>query len=146
TYGTLSERLSLLGGELVIDALKMIEKNEYQPIVQDEAKASYAPKIKKEETIINWCEPSVKIFNLVRALNPTPGARTYFRNTELIVLEVEIGDKKIDPGVIQIEDKKFYVGTGDGSVILKTLKPENRKTMSGLDFINGYRVKTGDRI
>ncbi len=146
TFGSLSKRLSLLGAEMVLEALRMIEENNYQLIEQNEAEMSYAPKIKREETIINWTNRSTDIYNLVRALNPTPGARTHFRNTELIILEVEIGDKKIEPGVFYIENKRLYVGTGDGSIILKTLKPENRRAMAAIDFINGYRIKEGEKV
>uniref|UniRef100_A0A7V3RHY4 Methionyl-tRNA formyltransferase n=1 Tax=candidate division WOR-3 bacterium TaxID=2052148 RepID=A0A7V3RHY4_UNCW3 len=146
TYGSLSQRLSHLGAEMIIETLKKIESGQYPLIEQNEREMSYAPKIKKEETIINWNEKSEKIYNLIRALNPTPGARTSFRGKELIILEVEIGNKKIEPGISVIEDKKFYVGTGDGSVILMSLKPENRRVMTALDFINGYRVKNGERF
>ncbi|MEO0123612.1 MAG: methionyl-tRNA formyltransferase [candidate division WOR-3 bacterium] len=146
TYGSLSQRLSLLGAEMVIEALRLIENNEYKVIEQNESEMTYAPKIKKEETIINWRDKSEKIYNLIRALNPAPCARTHFRNSELIILESEIGDKDIEPGVFHIENKKFYVGTGDGSIILKTLKPENRRVMAAIDFINGYRIKSGERF
>ncbi|MEO0136659.1 MAG: methionyl-tRNA formyltransferase [candidate division WOR-3 bacterium] len=144
TYGSLSQRLAQLGGELAIQALRMIEKNEYQPIAQNENEASYAPKIKKEETFINWYEPSKKIFNLVRALNPCPGARTHFRQMELTILEVEPCDEKIDPGVLYIRNKELLVGSGDGALIIRLLKPANRRVMSGSDFINGYRIKNGE--
>ncbi|MEO0106096.1 MAG: methionyl-tRNA formyltransferase [candidate division WOR-3 bacterium] len=146
TYGSLSQRLSLVGADMVTEALRVIEKNDFNLIEQNDAEMSYAPKIKKEETIINWSDTSEKIYNLVRALNPSPGARTNFRNGELIILEVKLGDKKIEPGILQVENKKLYIGTGDGSVIVQTLKPENRRAMSAVDFINGYRIKSGERI
>uniref|UniRef100_A0A7V0Z3F9 Methionyl-tRNA formyltransferase n=1 Tax=candidate division WOR-3 bacterium TaxID=2052148 RepID=A0A7V0Z3F9_UNCW3 len=146
TYGSLSHRLSLLGAEMVIEALRLIENNGYEVIEQNESEMTYAPKIKKEETVINWNDNSERIYNLIRALNPAPGARTQFRNNELIILEAEIGDRKIEPGVIHIENKKLYIGTKDGSMILKTLKPENRRVMTALDFINGYRFKNGEKL
>ncbi len=146
TYGSLSQRLSSLGAEMVIEALRAIEKNGYQVIEQNESEMTYAPKIKKEETIINWTDKSENIYNLIRSLNPVPCARTRFRNSELFILETEIGDKKLEPGVFHIENKKVYIGTGNGSIILKIVKPENRKPMTALDFINGYRIKNGERI
>ncbi len=146
TYGSLSNRLSLLGAEIINEAIKKIETADYTLIEQDESEKTYAGKIKKEEMFINWSDSSEKIHNLVRALNPSPGARTIFRNKELIILETEIGDKKIEPGVCSIVDKNLYVGTGDGSIIIKFLKPENRRAITARDFINGFRIKTGERI
>ncbi len=146
TYGTLSQKLSSLAAEIINDVLKMIETNSYQVIEQKESEMTYAKKIKKEEMYLVWSETSEKLYNLIRALNPAPGARTLFRNKELIILESEIGDKKIPPGTIYVEGKNLYVGTGNGSLIIKRLKPENRRAISALDFINGFRIKEGERI
>lgn len=146
TYGSLSRRLALLGAEMINEVIKRIETTDYRLIEQDESEKTYAGKIKKEEMFINWSDNTKKIHNLVRALNPSPGARTFFRNKELIILETEVGKKKIEAGLFHIEDKKLYVGTGDGSIIIKLLKPENRRAITAQDFINGFRIKTGDRI
>ncbi len=146
TYGSLSNKLALLGAEIIVKGLQMIENNDYVPIAQNDSEMTYAHKIKKEEMFINWQDNSKKIYNLIRALSPNPGARTNFRNHELIVLEAEIGEKKIEPGALYIEKRRLYVGTGDGSIVIKTLKPENRREMTALDFINGFRIKEGERI
>jgi len=146
TYGSLSHRLALLGAEIIIDAIKNIETNNYTLITQNETDITYAGKIKKEEMFINWSDKSEKIHNLIRALSPNPGARTIFRNSELIILEAELSDKKIEPGTFFIENKKLYVGTGSGSIIIKMLKPENRRSITAQDFINGFRIKTAERI
>lgn len=146
TYGSLSRRLALLGAEMINEVIKRIETADYRLIEQDESEKTYAGKIKKEEMFINWSDNTKKIHNLIRALNPSPGARTIFRNKELIILETEVGEKKIEPGLFHIEDKKLYVGTGDGSIIIKLLKPENRRAITAQDFINGFRIKTGERI
>ncbi|MEO0184806.1 MAG: methionyl-tRNA formyltransferase [candidate division WOR-3 bacterium] len=146
TYGSLSRRLALLGAEIIIDALRMIESNDYKPIEQNESEMTYAKKIQKEETFINWQDSTEKIHNLIRALNPNPGARANFRNTELIIYEADLGDRKFEPGVFHIENRKLYVGTQDGSIIIKNLKPENRRAMTAVDFINGFRIKSGERM
>ncbi len=145
-YGTLLSRLSALGEEIIAEVLKSIESSNYSRIKQKEEQRIYAPKIKKSETIINWQDGTEKIFNLIRALSPMPGARTTFRNQELKIITAIPGDKKVDPGTIHIEKKNVYIGTSDGSIILKEIKPENRSVISGLDFINGFRVKDGEVI
>lgn len=146
TYGSLLLKLSFLGTEIIFDVIKSIEAGDYKIMKQNEQQKTYAPKIKKEETIINWQESTEKIFNLIRALSPKPGVRTTFRNKELKIISAAQGDKKVDPGVIHIEKRKVYIGTSDGSIILKEVRPENRSVITGLDFINGFRVKEGEVI
>lgn len=146
TYGSLLLKLSSLGTEIIFDVIKSIEAGDYKIMKQNEQQKTYAPKIKKEETIINWQESTEKIFNLIRALSPKPGVRTTFRNKELKIISAARGDKKVDPGVIHIEKRKLYIGTSDGSIILKEVRPENRSVITGLDFINGFRVKEGEVI
>lgn len=146
TYGSLLLKLSFLGTEIIFDVIKSIEAGDYKIMKQNEQQKTYAPKIKKEETIINWQESTEKIFNLIRALSPKPGVRTTFRNKELKIISAARGDKKVDPGVIHIEKRKLYIGTSDGSIILKEVRPENRSVITGLDFINGFRVKEGEVI
>ena len=146
TYGSLLLKLSSLGTEIIFDVIKSIEAGDYKIMKQNEQQKTYAPKIKKEETIINWQESTEKIFNLIRALSPKPGVRTTFRNKELKIISAARGDKKVDPGVIHIEKRKLYIGTSDGSIILKEIRPENRSVITGLDFINGFRVKEGEVI
>ncbi|TET60137.1 MAG: methionyl-tRNA formyltransferase [Candidatus Stahlbacteria bacterium] len=146
TYNSLLLKLSFLGTEIISDVIKSIEAGDYKIMKQNEQQKTYAPKIKKEETIVNWQESTEKIFNLIRALSPKPGVRTTFRNKELKIISAARGDKKVDPGVIHIEKRKLYIGTSDGSIILKEVRPENRSVITGLDFINGFRVKEGEVI
>jgi len=145
-HGSLADRLSMLGAEIVVDVLKSIDAGTYKKISQDERDKTYAPKITKEEMYINWQLGIEKVFNLIRALFPKPGARTLFRNKELIIFHALPGDKKLAPGLIAIANKNVYVGTGDGSVILKELKLEGGSMITGLDFINGYRIKEGEKL
>lgn len=146
TYNSLLLKLSFLGTEIISDVIKSIEAGDYKIMKQNEQQKTYAPKIKKEETIVNWQESTEKIFNLIRALSPKPGVRTTFRNKELKIISAARGDKKVDPGVIHIAKRKLYIGTSDGSIILKEVRPENRSVITGLDFINGFRVKEGEVI
>lgn len=146
TYGSLLLKLSTLGTEIIGDVIRSIELDNYKIIKQNERQKTYAPKIKKEETIINWQESTEKIFNLIRALSSNLGVRTSFRNKELKIIAATPGDRKVRPGVIHIEKKNLYIGTSDGSIILKKIRPENRSIISGLDFINGFRIKEGEVI
>lgn len=146
TYGSLSARLSSFAAECITDILQSIESDQCTRIKQRDEKKSYAPKIKKEEMVISWHVGVDKIFNHIRALSPHPGARTLFRGKELKIFNVARGHLRLESGILHVEDKKLYVGTGDASLIIHELQPENRAKISGRDFINGFRIKEGERL
>ena len=143
TYGSLAQKLAHLGAEMIVDALQKIESGEYEAVVQ-KGEASYAPKLKKEELWIDWHDSALPIYNKIRALSPRPGARTHFRKKELMITLAQLDATELTPGAIHIEGKKICVGTSDGSLVLLEVKPEGRKLMSALDFMNGYRIKEGE--
>ena len=146
TYGSLMPRLAMLSADAIVYVIKSIESGSYHTRKQGEKKKTYAGKIKKEETIINWDDKTEKIFNLIRALCPKPGARTTFRNKELKIIRALKGDMKLASGMLRIENKQCYVGTGDGSMVLSEVQPEGRTKITGLDFINGFHIKKGERM
>jgi methionyl-tRNA formyltransferase len=143
TYGSLSERLARLGAEMIVDVLRSVETGSCHTVMQ-KGKASYAPKLKKEELWINWQDSMMNVYNQIRALSPRPGAKTSFRKKGLVITLAQLGDMELAPGTIHVENRKLYIGTGDGSLVLIQAKPEGRKLMSALDFINGYRIKEGE--
>ena len=144
TYGSLADRLANLGAEMIIDILEKISSGNSKRNKQHEGEASYAPKIKKQELYINWEQDAERVYNLIRALLPRPGARTYFRRRELLIMWARLGDKRLSPGSLSVQEKQLYVGAGNGSLELLEVKPEGRKAMSARDFINGYRIQEGE--
>lgn len=145
-YGSLQTRLSERSADLIIKVIESIGAGTYRTIRQNEGEMSYARKIKKSEMTINWFEGTEKIVNLIRALSPWPGAKTLFRDKEVKIIDVVDGHERLEPRTIHVDKKNLYVGTGDGSVVLERVKPQNRSLMSGLDFKNGFRVKKGEVI
>ncbi len=144
TYGLLADKLAALGARMIMPVLRAVESGNSPATAQQNEEATYAPKVKKEELIIDWQQEAVKIHNQIRALSPRPGARTYFRNKELIITRAELGKDQLRPGLLAVEDKKLYVGAGNGSLVLREVKPEGKKVISALDFINGYRILKGE--
>lgn len=148
-YGSLKEKLKESSKDFIIKAIEKYLNNE--PVIyQDDGLATYAPKIKKEERKINWEKDKEKIFNQIRALSPIPGAYTLFRNEQLIILKSEISQNELKEtselpyGGILIFNKCLYVKCANSFLRIKELKPSGKKIISDLDFINGYRLKTGD--
>ena len=162
TTDTLCDRLANISGDLLLEALSMATPPSPPPGLaepgggppphypQDDSKATYAPKLTKEEGTIDWSKSVVQIRNLVRGTYPWPGTYTHFEKTLLKIIACEIADIQIEdapPGAIYITpEKEPAVKTGDGTLILKVVQPANKRKMEGIDFINGYRVKTGDQF
>lgn len=145
---TLTLKLAHLGGELLLETLPLIREGKIKPTPQNDSLATYAEKIKPEEEKINWNIPVKKIWCQIRALSPEPGAYTYFRGSILKILKAEYLEDKFDApvgSVVLINKKKGFAVNGiDGILWILEVKPENKKKISAIDFINGYRLKIGE--
>ncbi len=145
TYGSLSASLARLGADMIVDVLQEIESGKCRHAEQ-KGKVTYAPKLKKDELIINWRQDAMTIYNHIRALSPQPGARTGFRGKELIITLAQLSDKDLPPGTLLVDNRKLFVGAQHGSLVLLEVKPEGRKLISAFDFINGYRIQKGEIV
>ena len=146
TYGELRYRLALLGGSLVLEAIGLLEKEDFVPAMQ-KGKAIYAKKIRKKETFIKWEKSAVEIKNLVRALNPKPVARSYFRNKSIQIFIVDTVNHQGKPAeVLAIKREGPVVGTGKGAIVIKEVKIEGKKKITGREFCNGYRINSGEKF
>ncbi|MBE0433991.1 methionyl-tRNA formyltransferase [candidate division WOR-3 bacterium] len=145
TYGSLARKLADLGARMIPETLRAVASDTCQPVRQS-GDVSYAPKLKKEEMKIDWREGARMTCNRIRALSPHPGARAVFRDKELIITRAQVVDQELPPGVLHVENRKLYVGAGEGSLVLLEVKPEGRRNIPVLDFINGYRVRKGETL
>jgi methionyl-tRNA formyltransferase len=145
TAGELYEIVKPAGAQLLVESIRMIESGNAVPEVQDEAQASYCGKIDKETSRIDWTKSSGEINNLVRGLNPKPGAMTGFRDMLFKIWKTaplaEAAPCAPAPGVMFVHQKKrLLVGTGSGFIEVLSLQPERKKVMDAASFINGYRL------
>ncbi len=146
TYGELSKRLAKEGVKLLMESIDILTKTS-PTLLPQKGKSSYAKKIKKEETYIDWNKSSQSIHNLVRGLNPRPLARTFFNGKLIKVFRTSLCDSEGAPGeIIGIEREGPVVGTGFGSVIIKELMVEGKSKITGKEFCNGYRIKIGQKF
>lgn len=151
-YTTLSDRLSNEGGELLLDALTLLEKGKITPIEQDHSKATYCYKLKKEDMIIDWSEKAKKTLGLIRGLSIQPGAMTYFRDGMIKILEAELIDRETNeqPGtIVHIEKNKeggIVVACGDKLLRIKKLQPAGKKIMGAFEYNLGARIKEGEKF
>ncbi len=160
TGGSLFDKLSDLGGELITEALPLIEKGELTPIPQDEELATKCGKLSKDMGRINFLKDASSIRNLVRGLNPWPSAYTYLDKKMLKVwkakalteeeFELIAGaegaepDKSLPAGAVVLTTRKeIIVRTGKGYLSILELQLEGKKRMSTSDFLLGYKVPNG---
>ena len=148
---TLHDRLKDLGAEALLKAVKLIEKKEAPRVVQNHSEATFVKPFKKEDCKIDWNKSEREIFNFVRGMNPFPSAYTVLNDKIFKIYGVKENFKSYDEGAVgEVVDIKKGAGvivkTGNGSVILTEVKPENKKLLSGADIINGNVLKKGDKL
>ncbi len=147
TGGSLFDKLSDLGGKLIVKALPMIENGEITPVPQDEEKATKCGKITKDMGRIRWDMSAKQISDLVRGLNPWPSSFTTFNGKTLKVWRAKALNEAVsgNPGTVkEVKKESFFVNTGDGVLEVFEVQLEGKKRMSVKDFLLGYDIKTGD--
>jgi methionyl-tRNA formyltransferase len=146
--GELHDRLAAIGCDAIDATLKLFEKEPLPPgEPQDDALASKAPKLKKEDGYVRFDEPAEKIARVCRAMWPWPGARCRYKTPDGEGLEVMLDQVtpvpspvSVPPGTITAE---LTVATGDGSLEIHAVKPAGGRVMGWQDFVNGRRVRPG---
>ena len=137
---SLSNKLSLLGANLLIDTLPKIFEGENFDIPQDNEEATYVGMLKREDEHIDFNNSVENIKNQVRAFSPEPYAFINIDNVEYKISEVEI--KKCDVSesgvIVEVNKDSFGITAKDGIVYIKRIKPSGKKEMSVKDFFNGF--------
>ena len=151
TYGELSQRLSIIGSELLLETIDLIEKGEVKPLPQNNEEATKAPKITPELCRIDWSKSALEIQNLIRGLSPAPGAYTFYKGKILKLFKAQAVDETTySQGfgeVISAEKNKgIEIKTSKGSLRIQELQPESKKKMKGDEFLRGYAIKKGDKL
>jgi methionyl-tRNA formyltransferase len=148
TAATLSERLSRLGAELLLDTLPGYLSGKLTPQAQDESCATYAPQLKKEDGELDFTQPAEALERRVRAFNPWPGAYTQWQGQPLKILrahvaESDTGQTTVTAGQRCIVQKRPAVGTSNGLLVLDEVQPAGKKPMPGKAFLAGNRDWAG---
>jgi methionyl-tRNA formyltransferase len=150
TAPELARRLAEIGAPLVVDSLRKLDRGEIFPVPQDHTQATFARMLKKEHGRIHWGDPALKIFNMIRGLDPWPGAYTEFRGQLCHVWGKPAGGGAAEaspPGTIQASREAVFVVCGEGTRLqLSEVQLEGRKRIAALDFARGARLKLGERF
>jgi methionyl-tRNA formyltransferase len=148
TAETLSLHLARLGGDTLVECLRLIEQGRAVRLPQDGSRATMAPILKKEDGRIDWSRPAMEVLARLRAFTPWPGAWTTLGEKTLKILEAAAQEHSARPGAStaapgsasRIAGQGLAVACGGSSILLVTrLQPEGKPPLDALSFLNGLR-------
>jgi methionyl-tRNA formyltransferase len=155
TAGALEARLALLGAPLIAEAIAALESGAARILPQEKARVTRAPKLRKEDGLIDWSKSARSVHDKVRAMQPWPVAYTYWHHSEpqphpaapvrLIVHGTRPVEGQGPPGnVLEAHGDRLVVAAGEGAVQILTIQREGKKAGPVAEFLRGNHVATGD--
>ena len=143
--GTLHDKLSLLGAELLMETLPNIISGHINRIVQNEDEVTFAYNISREDEHVDFNKSKIEVFNHIRGLNPWPVAYAILDGEEIKIYEAMIGEniykEKSNGEIVTLYKDGIGVKVSDGEIILKTIKPSGNKKMNVKDYLNGFKER-----
>jgi methionyl-tRNA formyltransferase len=148
TGGELTLRLSELGALALIEALALLEVGAAKEAVQDEAVATYARKIDREATRIDWSRSALAVARQIRAYDPRPGALGQHRGADLKLFGARV--VPVDGGapgeILRIDANGVTIRCGDHGVIVQALQPAGKRRLGAMELANGRGIALGERL
>lgn len=147
TGGSLHDKLSVVGGPLMLKTIEALEKGTLVRIPQNDEASTHAPMLNKQMGNIKWSSPAVEIERLIRGLNPWPSAFTYLDGKMLKIWEAQVVELKDDHhmsgSVFDINKDGMVVKCQKNGLLIKSLQLQGKKRMAASDFLRGYNVEEG---
>jgi methionyl-tRNA formyltransferase len=134
----LHDRLAQIAPETLLESLRLLAAGNAPRIPQENARATYAPKLKREHGQIDWFEAAEAIERKIRAYNPWPGAFMKIDRQNLKIFSASVVDLDGQPGEILRSDKELIVATGKGALSLAEVQLEGKRQMSAAEFLRGH--------
>jgi len=148
-YGSLAEKMSHTGAELLVNTVDRFESENIEPYNQLDSNATMAPKITPALTNISWEKSAKEIHNLIRGLAPFPGARTVLDSKTLKIFKtkyIEENSTNNSGEISNIGKDSFNVQTGKGQLIVLEVQVEGKRRMSAGDFLRGVQLDIGKNL
>ena len=152
TASELEARMAEQGAELVVEVVDQLAAGTATTITQDKNQATKAPRLAKEDGLIDWSRSSLEIKNRVRALQPWPRAFTHWLRGDseplrLILHRVSLAEgAPNEPGTVLSVADELIVATGEGVVRIDQIQPAGKRALAAAEFLRGYSVQPGDRL
>lgn len=148
TTASLHDKLAMLGGHLIVQALQQASAARLQPTPQPAAGVTYAHKIEKAESSIDWQLPATVIGQRIRAFDPFPGASTVAQGETIKLWAATLADGAVPAGVragqiVQADAQGVVVACGEGALRLTVLQRAGGKRLSAADFLRGFALQPG---
>ena len=142
TGASLHERLAQVAPEALFESLRLLTAKSAPRIPQDNAQATYAPKLKRDDGRIDWSEPAEVIERKIRAFNPWPCAFMKLGDRNLKVFSASLVNRSGKPGEILRSEKELVIGVGNDALALGEVQLEGKKRMSAAEFLRGYPLSS----
>ncbi len=144
TAGELSERLAVLGAEVIVDTLARLDT--LTPVPQRHEAATLAPRLKKTDGSLDWRRPARDLVNLVRGCNPWPGATTPTVGGTLTLWRARTVAGAGAPGTLVAHERTLAIAAGEDAVLPLEVQPESRRAVGWDEFLRGARLAAGHRL
>lgn len=145
TAESMFDKLSALGGEMIVEALELLEKGELTAVKQDEAIATHAPMLDKQISVIDWHKSALEVHNLVRGLYSWPIAQTSLHGKKLKIYRTSLGKGSGEAGSV-ISTDPLTIACGEGAVEIKELQLEGKKRMDAKTFLIGHPLNIKEKL
>lgn len=148
TGGELTRRLAGLGAEALVETLARLPRHALGGQPQDDALATYAPKITRETARIDWTAGATQVARTIRAFDPIPGAWSRLGETEMKLFGARpaAGSAPADPGTLTVDGERLVVTAGDGAVEIAEVQPAGRKRLAVAAWLHGRGQPAGERF
>lgn len=141
TVGTLHDKLSVMGKELLLNVLNKYKDGNFPHVRQDDSEATYAPIIKREDELVDFNKTSLEIYNKIRGLNPFPVAYAILDGKVMKLYSSSIKDNvytsKRNGEIVRVYSDGIGVSTKDSEIVITEIKPEGKRKMSVKEYLNG---------
>ena len=144
TSGEVENYLSNIGGDKILEAIQLIEEGKARFITQEEDKATYAKKIKKEDEIIHWNKPAKEIIAQIHGLNPRPGACFTYKEEKIKIWKAEYVAKNDKPGLVM--DNQLCISCGEGALKILEIQRPGKKIQQTKDFLLGFTIPQNTQL
>jgi methionyl-tRNA formyltransferase len=141
---TLREKMKKQGQKLLLKTIDEVEVGGSNPRMQIEEEATFAPKLTKKMGLIDWSKTAVEIRNLVRGLQPWPGAYSFYNGKQLKILSAEVINIQGNPGeIVDINEKGFVVAACNKGLLVKEVHLQDANPMDAPSFMRGHKLEIG---
>ena len=154
TSDEVERALARIGARLLVAVVDLMARNNAAEWPQDEAQATYAHRLTKEDGVVDWTCSAARLHNLIRGLHPWPHAFSFVQGKRVILRRSAIETHQSDPPhqsyppgtIVEADADRLIVATGDGLLRITEIQAEGKRPMTAREFLAGHRLAAGERF